>query len=326
MEEGKVTMINIIVSVGSVDGICSTAAVLRTLAEKGTKIVFTQAFTVDRIDPSYWEPKRNVLFVDLAVNNRDESMTVDFLRRIKAAGHEILGVLDEHSRENWNKAFADAGLSSFNDLLIEPVSQATSDIKSSGGLLLSFSDFIIIDEHARNLCLAADAGDRMDFTTQLGGWINKAVKSNITDDSRRVYLAEHFAWHTQPDETILGWIAEYDEILANHQKIISTLWDIYDNGIVARIIVKDRAVDMTTLMSELYKLGYSVVMVDGMFYNKSARQKTRQISFGAKPGLDIDIVNILKSAGIVASGFASKANVEPENEVAALVVLRPLLQ
>lgn len=312
-------LFNLIVSVGSVDGVCTSAAALRTVCQPDTEIIFTQAFTVDKIDPTAWKPNRKVLFVDLAVNNRDEAMTVDFLRRIIAAGHQIVGVLDEHCREDWEQAFSEARLS-FDDLLIEPVSQATGEIKSSGALLLYILG--IVDEHTEELLGAADAGDRMDFTTHFGGLVNRAVKSKIADDSRRVYLAKHFAENTQPDETILGWMAEYDKILENHQKIIASRQDLGDN--IVRVKTTNLAVDMTTLMSELYKLGTKIVVVEGMAFNKSVGRPTLQIAFGASNN-QLDILNAIKTAGITASGFASKANVEPEDEAAALAAVRSLL-
>ncbi len=311
---------NLIVSVGSVDGVLTSAAVLRNLAEEESEIAFTQAFTVDKIDPSVWKPNRKVLFVDLAVNNRDEAMTVDFLRRIIAAGHQIVGVLDEHCREDWEQAFSEAGLS-FDDLLIEPVSQATGEIKSSGALLLYILG--IVDEHTEELLGAADAGDRMDFTTHFGGLVNRAVKSKIADDSRRVYLAKHFSQNAQPDETILGWIAEYDKIMENHQEIIASRQDLGD-GIV-RVVTTDLAVDMTTLMSSLYKTGAKVVIVEGMAFNKSVGRPTLQIAFGTSNN-QLDILTAIKAAGVTASGFASKANVEPADETVALAAVRALLQ
>lgn len=313
------TNFNFIVSVGSVDGVCTSAAALRTVCQPETDIIFVQAFTVDKIDPTAWKPNRKVLFVDLAVNNRDEAMTVDFLRRITAAGHQIVGVLDEHCREDWEQAFSEAGLS-FDDLLIEPVSQATGEIKSSGALLLDILG--IVDEHTEELLGAADAGDRMDFTTHFGGLVNRAVKSKIADDSRRVYLTKHFSQNAQPDETIIGWIAEYDKILENHQEIIAARQHLGD-GIV-RVITTGKAVDMTTLMSSLYKTGAKIVVVEGMAFNKSVGHPTLQISFGASNN-QLDILNAIKTAGITASGFASKANVEPEDEAATLAVVRSLL-
>lgn len=312
--------VNFVLSVGSVDGVCTSAAVLRN-ATPVADINFCQAFTVDKVDPAAWGERRNVLFVDLAVNNREESMTVDFLRRVKAAGHTIVGVLDEHSAEDWRKAFAAAGLS-FDDLAIKPVSQETGDIKSSGALLLSLltND---ADEQSRELCEAADAGDRMDFSTHFGGVVNQAVKSRIVDDSRRVYLAKHFAQNRDSDQTIDGWIAEYEVILATHEEIVDARQDLGD-GIV-RISAVGKTVDMTTLMKMVYELGYSVVLTEGEMFDKAAGKKTRQIAFGCKPGLKLDAVATIKAAGVECSGFAAKANIKPEDEETAMVAIRSAL-
>src|SRR5258708_2124364 len=106
--------VDFVLSVGSVDGVCTTAAVLRNASE-GAGLAFCQAFTVDKIDPSAWGAGKNVLFVDLAVNNRHEAMTVDFLSCVQAAGHIIIGVLDEHDADAWERVFKVAGLS-FDDL------------------------------------------------------------------------------------------------------------------------------------------------------------------------------------------------------------------
>jgi len=326
--------INFVLSVGSIDGVCTSAAVLRN-ADPNADIQFCQAFTVDKVDPSTWGEQRNVLLVDLAVNNRDEAMTADFLRRLKEAGHTVYGVLDEHNAKDWRHAFETAELS-FDDLVIKPVSQDDGEIKSSGALLLEYgkaieqadpylleNGFPFFDQHTRDLCEAADAGDRMDFASHFGGLVNQAVKSKIADDSRRVHLAQHFAQNHDPDETINTWIAEYEEILKSHEEIVVARQDQGD-GIV-RISALGKTVDMTTLMKTVYTLGYSVVITEGEMYNKSLGKKTVQIAFGCKPGLKLDVVATIRSAGINASGFAAKANVEPQDEEAALAAVRQAL-
>jgi len=312
--------VNLVLSVGSVDGVCTSAAVLRN-ADPAADIAFCQAFTVDKVDPATWGDRRKVLFVDLAVNNRDEAMTQDFLRRVKAAGHQVVGVLDEHNAEDWRKAFASAEFS-FDELAIRPVSQDEGDIKSSGALLLSLLGDEA-DEQTRELCQAADAGDRMDFSTHFGGVVNQAVKSRIADDSRRVYLAKHFAKNHDADETIRGWIAEYEAILATHEEIVEARQDL-GNGIV-RISAVGKIVDMTTLMKTVYDLGYQVVLTEGEMFDKVAGKKTRQIAFGCKPGLKLDAVATIKAARVECSGFAAKANVKPEDEEAALAAVRSAL-
>ena len=86
--------IDFILSVGSVDGVCTSAAVLRNT--NAAEIAFCQAFTVDKVDPASWGENRKVLFIDLAVNNRNKSMTVDFLRRVTDAGHQIIQMSVDH--------------------------------------------------------------------------------------------------------------------------------------------------------------------------------------------------------------------------------------
>jgi len=309
-----ISAVNFVLSVGSVDGVCTSAAVLRNASE-GAGLAFCQAFTVDKIDPAAWGEGKNVLFVDLAVNNRDEVMTVAFLTRVQAAGHQIVGVLDEHSAEDWAKAFEAA------DLAIKPVSQNTGDIKSSGALLLSLLGNEA-DEQTKELCLAADAGDRMDFSTRFGGIVNQAVKSAIADDSRRVYLARHFAVSGEPDEKITGWIAEYEQILVSHDEIVAAKIDL-GNGI-HRVVATGRTVDMTTLMSRLYREGAKVVVLEGEAFNKALGRKTVQVSFGTGDR-NLDLLSIVKEAVPTASGFAQKANVDPEHEEAALTAIRQAL-
>ena len=303
-----------IVSVGSTDGVCTTAALLRYLDdEENVGLEFCQAFTVEKIDLSTWKPNRKVALVDLAVNNRNPEMTAGFVRRVRESGHTIVAIVDEHNAEDWL-----ACLGSFDGLAIKPVSQDTGEIKSSGALLLRVLGSRL-DDQSRELCAAADAADRMDFDTHFGGLVNRAVKSRIPDDSRRVYLARHFAANRDPDEKIAGWIAEYSAILANHDDIIARAVDL-GSGIV-RVSSVGMAVDMTTLMRRLYE-DYEIVALEGEMYDKTIGAKVRQIAFGCKPGLKLDAVATLKAAGIDCSGFAAKANVKPELEDQALRAIR----
>lgn len=311
---------NFVLSVGSVDGVCTSAAVLRNAAE-GAGLAFCQAFTVDKVNPVTWGNQRNVLLVDLAVNNRDEAMTVDFLRRVQTAGHTIVGVLDEHNAEDWRRAFETAGLD-FNVLAIKPVSQDAGDIKSSGALLLSILGDQA-DEQTKELCMAADAGDRMDFTSHFGGIVNQAVKTAIADDSRRVYLAQHFAFNRDTDVKIRQWTGEYMHVLANHDWIVESKDDLGDG--IHRVTSTGLAVDMTTLMSRLYKEGAKVVVLEGEAFNKALGRKTVQVSFGTGDR-NLDLLAVVKTAVPSASGFAQKANVDPEHEEAALAAIREALR
>lgn len=322
MKNSILSSVDFVVSVGSVDGVCTAAAVLRNAAP-GCGLRFSQAFSVDKLNPGDWGGAKKVIFVDLAVNNRDTSMTVAFLGRVVAAGHTLLGVLDEHNAEDWRAACSAAGVD-FDALPVKPVTGKGTPVNSSGALLLTLLG-TDADEQTRELCAAADAGDRMDFTTRFGGMVNQAVKSKIGDDSRRIKLARHLAsGATEPDSEIQGWIGEYAEILRNHEQIVAARQDLND-GLV-RVDTRGRVIDVTAFMSELYKLGSKVVVVDGEVFVPAKKAKERQISFGCAPQLKVDLVAALKAVGIEASGFAQKANVPPADEARAVEVVRALIK
>lgn len=308
--------VNMIVAVGSVDGILTTAALLRLIGAdpEMVGITFTQAFTVDKIDVSGWKPGRTVAFVDLAVNNRDKSMTAGLVSRIRDAGHEIVAVCDEHSREDWLEI-----LGSFEELLIEPQSQATGLLKSSGAVLLAVKG-VSMDEQTKILCVAADQADQMNFVG-VGEIVNRAVKSKIHDDGRRVYMAWHFARSMEADAAIDRWVAEYDSIMATHQQILAAKVDL--GGGIIRVSAVGKVVDMTTLMSQLYEAGAMVVVLEGEMYDKATGGKVRQVSFGTKGKLDL--LTCIKPVVPMASGFTSKVNVPLESEQVALTAVQEML-
>ncbi len=325
--KSELAVIDQIVAVGSVDGVLTTAAMLRVIGKQPEDVglVFCQAFTVDKVDMSGWKPNSKVAFVDLAVNNRDKPMTAEFIRRLDEAGHKVVAICDEHSREDWREVF---GRDQVDELLIQPQSQAEGIYKSSGALFLAALDSVVqpgtveceLDEDTRVLCHLADEADRMIFIS-IGKAVNEAVKSKIADDSRRVYLARHYAQSLEPDNTIRGWIAEYDKILANHEEVLAAKQDLGD-GIV-RVSAVGKVVDMTTLMSGLYKSGAVVVILEGEMFNKVLGRKTIQVSFAT--GTKLDLLTCLKAVVPTASGFASKVNIEPEQEAAALGAVRAAL-
>ncbi len=307
--------INTIVATGSIDGILTSAALLRAIGNSDVAVQFTQAFTVNKVDVSAWQPGQKVAFVDLAVNNREPQMTADFVRRIRDAGHEIVAVCDEHNRADWLDI-----LGSFDGLVIEPQSQSEGVYKSSGAVLkVALGDEA--DEHTVMLCDTADQADRMNFVG-VGELTNQAVKSKIADDTRRVYLARHLATSAEPDSTIQKWIGEYEAILANHQDILDGKVDLGDGIVRASSI--GRVVDMTTLMKSFYDGGARVVILEGDMFDKALGRKTIQIAFGTNEKLDL--LATIKVVVPQASGFAQKANVPPEHEEVALGAVRVLLR
>lgn len=318
--------INMIVAVGSVDGVCTAAALMSHLAPtislSTVGLEFCQAFTVDRIRPDRWLSDRQVALVDLAVNTRDPGMTIDFLRRLTSAGHELVAIIDEHDAFAWRSVCAEVGVD-FNGLAIQPVSQNYGPIKSSGALLRSSLGETAFG-HTLKLCEAADAADRGDFTHPIGEMVNKTIKSNMRDDIRRAHLARHYAHTAGPDLRILRWASEYDTIQANHRLIVSKAKDV--GGGITEADAGDKRIDMTSLMHQLYSLGARIAAVKHAAHDRSIDRQVAKVSFGRAPGVRVDLLETLTTAaGIPAMGFASKATVPHKDYVNATMAIRDAL-
>jgi len=306
-----------IVFTGSVDGQATSAALMNAIGHE-VGVTATQAFEVNKIDVAKMPACSVVAFVDLAVNNRDHQMTADFVARLTAAGHKLVAVIDEHSREDWLEV-----LGSFEGLEIEPQSQAAGVYKSSGAILKA-----VVGETANaqviELCDAADASDRMDFSTHIGGLINMAIKSDIFNNARRVYMVKWFAFNREPDAQIIEWSQEYDKvIIPNHEAIKSSAKKMYFK--VVRVTTTGLKIDMTTLMSDLYKTA-RIVVLEGMAFNPAEKKQTVQISIGTNDK-SLDLLACVKTVGITPlGGFASKVNVELKDEKKALKAIRKMLR
>lgn len=323
-KNNKLEDVNQIVAVGSVDGVLSAAALLALRADPTIPIEWTQAFQVNAVDLSKWVPNRLVAFVDLAVNNQDPKMTSDFVAKVKAAGHTLVAVVDEHNAELWRQVLG----AEFEELAIKPITGKGTDCNSSGALLLreALVHFEVVGGFGavEELCKAADAGDRMDFSTHFGGLVNQAVKSNIGDNNRRDHMARHFAQHRDPDEKILGWVKEYEQILTNHAAVIAAKVDLGDG--MVRIVTTGVKVDMTTLMNVLYKSGAKVVVLEGMQFNPATKNQMLQVSFGAADS-NMDLLGACKAAGLnPLGGKGPKVNFAPEDEAVATAAIRELLR
>lgn len=233
-----------IIAVGSVDGVLTTAALLEETAP-GAEILFCQPHLLPAITFS----GREVALVDLAVNVRDPLMTADWLRDLVAADNTLVAVIDEHDREAWRRAFDVAGLSDLWDgLAIRPVSQADGVFTSSGGLLMA--RLVSLSDHARSLCLAADAADRLDFDDVLARRANGVIKSDIRSADNRVRLARELAASLEPTAWQRELCSRYDQI----QKLTRDIAEraVEDHGVLwAR--APGSEIDMTACFVELYR-------------------------------------------------------------------------
>ena len=312
-----------VVAVGSVDGVCTAAAVLR-LAGAQARVMFTQAFQVNMLKPEIWGEPGNVAFVDLAVNTRDDSMTADFAQRVRAAGHEIVAIIDEHDARAWEAVMAVAGLNPAT-LAIAPITGKGTDCNSSGAILArALSEEA--DGHVRALCAAADAGDRMAFSENaIADLVNRATKSAIQDNRRREHLAKRLAETAESDAEINAWCAEYAVILRNHRDLVDNRLD-YGDGIL-RVYATGRKVDVTTLMGDLYAAGAAVAVVQGEFFNPASKKVEEVVSFGlASAAPKINLVAIANAAGINAGGMPAKISVALKDESATTAAIREALR
>ena len=299
-------MATVIVSVGSTDGVLTTATVLRTMAVENPSVVFTQAFQVHQLDPTTWgEPGQRVVFVDLAVNNGNEEMTEEFVRRIVEAGHVLVGIVDEHDAAAWRRVLGKVSID-FESLLVKPMTAT-----SSGAVLYSFL--------GAALMRAADMADggvfgQKDGTLQerIAWYTNAPIKAAAFDNRRREYITRHFALHTEPDEIIIGWAEEYEEMERNLPILLHAA--IVEKDLVT-IDARGKRIDATAVM----KAGYALGTVVHLLHDHQPGH-----SFGVNQDAGIDILTLLRGAGIQCTGFALKANVADEHAEAAVVAVQRL--
>jgi len=312
---------DLVVAVGSVDGILTTAALLRLIENKRIEVCFTQAFTVNRLPMAEWSG-RQIVFVDLGVNNRDPEMTVAFVDALQKNDNTLVAVIDEHSREDWEVV-----LSNFNGLTIEPMSQnAGDDAPVSSGEVLRRAlvvENIEIDEHTSELLAAADAADRGDFSSRFGKMTNEAVKSSIHDDTRRVHIVHHLVESREPSSEMRDWMKEYEIILDNHKEILETADDLGDG--IFRTSAIGKAVDMTSLMFAFYRQGARVVVIEGEFYVPAEKRKRVLVGFGTNDK-SLDLLTAVKKAELdFIGGFAQKVNMESHHADQATEAIRAIL-
>lgn len=303
---------NLVIAVGSVDGVLTTAALLRVVGKDEIRVEWTQAFQVDKIDLSKWAANRQVAFVDLAVNKDNPAMTVEFVQKVRAAGHNIVAIIDEHGRAKWLEA-----LGTFDGLAVEP-----RDSSSAGAVLLAALGNQA-DERTIELLDQANAGDKMDFTGRFASMANNATKSALMDNNRRDHVARHLAaGNIEPDEKIAGWVAEYEEMEHNHARLLENPADLGDG--LLRVDPENMRVDITTLMGLLYKRGAAVAIVAGRHF-VPGKGMIPAVAFGAgKKGLDLRAALAAMEVPVL-SGFAAKVTVAPEAEAAAIVAIRKAL-
>lgn len=312
--------VNVIVAVGSVDGMAGAAAYIRHSGNLNTQPIFTQAFQVNTVDVSKWSPNSKVGFIDLGVNNEGPSsnpqMTVDFVKKIYDLGHTIQFIADEHGKEAWQDVLVKCGHDK-HELTIRPKNRAKY---GSSCAILQKKLGESADAHTKALLNDGHAGDQMNFDTTFGRIFNNAVKSNITDPARRPYVVKHMAEHDKPDTKIQGWMDEYAEMEANLPKILELGQDL-GNGIFLYDCTIGRH-DATAIFREAYKKSPVVVLSGTNVFVEGKMQGGVSIATNKK---DLNVLEIIQKAGIVAGGMAAKANFALKDKEKAIDAVRAAL-
>lgn len=295
--------LNVIVAVGSTDGMAGAASCLRQSKNSNIQLVFTQAHQVDKVDVSKWPENSKVGFIDLGVNNEgltpNVQLTIDFVNKIYNSGHTILFIADEHDKKAWNEVLQKCGHSK-DDLTIKPKNR---DKYTSSCAILAKAFGESADVHTKELLHAGDQADRMNFNTRFGEIFNSSIKSNMMDPQRRPHLVKHLAESEIPDEKIQGWINEYKEIQENQPRILETFQDL-GNGIA----IYDASIgrhDATAIFNEAYKTSPIVVLKNTNVFHEGKMQSGASIATNRK---DLNVLEIVKKAEINASGMPLKAN------------------
>jgi hypothetical protein len=309
--------VNVIVAVGSVDGMAGTAACIRHSENPNIQVVFTQAFQVNTIDVSKWPSNSKVGFIDLGVNNEgqtpNQQLTIDFVNKIYKSGHTILFIADEHGKKAWEEVLEQCGHSK-TELTITPKDRIKY---SSSCAVLSKALGESADSHTKVLLHAGDQADKMNFSTPFGEIFNNCTKSNMSDPTRRPYVVQHMAHHDIPDTKIQGWMNEYVEIQANLPKIMASGANLGDgifryDGMIGRH-------DATAVFNEAYKTSPVVVLSDTNVFIEGRMQPGVSIATNRK---DLNVLKIIQEAGIVAGGMTAKANFALKDQKAAIEAVR----
>lgn len=360
-------MSNHIISVGSVDGILTTAALSAVLHEEHEEwptVSWCQAFTADRVElPS--EPAR-IYLVDLAVNNRDPQMTRDFVERIDAGGHRLVGVADEHDAGAWRELL---GAERFDALEIQPLTRG--DVRPgehpdygirvgcSGDCLIPWltrrqdartralwppdgrgnrAGFTPAELLAAELVNEATSADRGDFgvpPARLGRawgvsprWLaNAAVKPAITDDSRRTQLVRYFSGQ----DTRVRLLAVLLDWAADYEAMQRTADQIVaDRDVLGEGIWRIDTTDRGPV--DITSLCMSCYDAGARVLVTRCSQRTRDDatvaprSVFSAPSGGLQLLEILQGAGISCGGAPFRVTLDRADEDAGIAAVRAALE
>lgn len=239
---------NLVICHGDGDGIIGAAVAIKDFCLKmeETEIVITQPFLLDKVVVR--EEVMAIFVIDIAVNNRDVDMTVNFVRKFQ---DRIVSWTDHHQ-----------GTDVLEKIL--GISLIYSDKEPSCPSLQKNAGFIVNDDWLK----AANACDRpTDFpATELSERYNKAFKvslieasdgnRNAIDQVQRAFLSELL--DGEKSELITEYGKRYQPILTATKKAAESFTELLPG--VGLVLLGDEKVDKTAICTEGYKK-YPIVVV-----------------------------------------------------------------
>jgi len=234
-------MKNLLICHGDGDGIIGAAVVIKdfNLKINETEIVITQPFLLDKVKVS--DDVMAIFVVDIAVNNRDIDMTINFIRENET---QIVSWVDHHQ-----------GTGILEKLL--GITLMFDDREPSCPSLLKNAGFKMSDDWLK----AANACDRpTDFpATELSERYNKAFKVSLIEAQdgnrtaieqvQRAFLLELL--NKEKSELITDYGQRYQPILEATQKAAESFVKLVPG--VGIVTLGNEKVDKTALCTEGYK-------------------------------------------------------------------------
>jgi hypothetical protein len=293
---------------GSVAGTLITAMFIRM--NPNAEMTFTQTQSVSSVDLKYWKAGRSVGLLEISVDNTHPENTENLVNRIHEAGHKILFIVDQNSRAQWEQFLG----SQFNNLAIKPHDKQT---QGSSGAYLN-KTLPNLDQHSRDLLDGANGAAKGDFTSHFADIVNTALKSDLSNETRRPVLATHLAFDREPNGIIGKWTSQYHEAIArNHASIVENRQDLqggiffYDGSKLPH--------DGTKLMMAEYGNGAKIVVLQTTAF-QPGKGNVPIISIGAK---ELDLLTYFQASNVpMLGGITGKVNFELAHKDAAIEAVR----
>lgn len=267
---------NLVICHGDGDGLIGAAVAIKDFCLKmeETEIVITQPFLLDKVVVR--DQVMAIFVIDIAVNNRDVDMTINFVRKYE---DRIVSWIDHHQ-----------GTDVLENIL--GITLISGDKEPSCPSLMKNAGFVVSDDWLRT----ANACDRpTDFApTELSKRYNKALKVSLIeaeegnriaiDQVQRAFLFELL--DGEKWQLITDYGKRYQAILTATKKAAESFTELLPG--VGIVLLGDEKVDKTVVCTEGYKK-YPVVVIQ--FHSLKDGEPVTMVATNNK---EVNLVNIFR--------------------------------